>query len=380
MKIGLDARAAIWYRGTGIGTYTYQLLRNLYILDKENEYRFFWPGDEYKDLDPRDEVFSSIEKSKDKFWEEVHIPLAIESEGIDLYHVPQNGIGLPVEKKCPFVVTIHDLIPYIYPETVGKGYLKLFLEQMPRIIQDADKIIAVSQCSKKDIQKMFKLPEERISVIYEAPEEFYKPMDKGLARKLVADKYGLSKDFIMYIGGFSPRKNLKGLINAYYEVYKDLRKDHQLVFVGKPSREYAELKMLVDALGMAQQVVFTGFVPVEDMPFLYNAANIFVYPSFYEGFGLPPLEAMACGTPTIVSNTSSIPEVVGKSALLIDPYDTLQLAAAIYRLVEDESLAASLAKKGLRRAKTFNWRKTALQTKAVYQEMVQPQRLYQAEY
>src|SRR5688572_14132318 len=112
MKIGLDARAAIWYRGTGIGTYTYQLIRNLYILDKDNEYRFFWPGDEYKDLDPRDEIFSSIEKSKDKFWEEVHIPLALESEGIDLYHVPQNGIGLPIEKKCPFVITLHDLIPY----------------------------------------------------------------------------------------------------------------------------------------------------------------------------------------------------------------------------------------------------------------------------
>jgi glycosyltransferase involved in cell wall biosynthesis len=151
MKIGIDARGAIWYRGTGIGTYTFQLIKNLIQVDRKNEYRFFWPGDEFKDLDPtKDEIFNSIERSKDKFWEEVHIPMRVSYEGIDLYHVPQNGIGIPLEKRCPLVVTVHDLIPYVYPETVGRGYLKIFLSEMPKIMEKADRVITVSEHSKQD--------------------------------------------------------------------------------------------------------------------------------------------------------------------------------------------------------------------------------------
>ncbi|MDA8212327.1 MAG: glycosyltransferase family 1 protein [Clostridia bacterium] len=371
MKVGIDARAAIWYRGTGIGTYTYQLIRSLYELKAPGlEYRYFWPGDEYKDLDIRnDSVFNSIEKSKDKFWEEVHIPARLCDENIDIYHVPQNGIGLPVSKQCPVVVTIHDLIPYVYPETVGRGYLKVFLAQMPEIVEKADKIITVSKCSKRDIERILNVPAEKIAITYEAPEPIYKPMDRSISKKLAAEKYGLHKDYILYIGGFSPRKNVKGLISAFKDILPDLKRDVQLALVGKQAREFNELLVLIDALGIEDKVIWTGFAEVEDLPYLYSGAEVFVYPSVYEGFGLPPLEAMACGTPTITTTTSSIPEVVGRSALLVNPFDASQLAEALYKVLTDENLRQGLSEKGLKRAGRFTWRKTAEGTLEIYREL-----------
>lgn len=370
MKIGLDGRAAIWYRGTGIGTYTYQLIRNLRLVDQRHQYRFFWPGDEYRDLDPSaDSVFNSIDRHRDTFWEAVHIPARIADENIDLYHVPQNGIGLPHASSCPLVVTVHDLIPYIYPETVGKGYLKLFLEQMPRIVEKAAKIITVSQWSARDLQRVLRVPPEKIAVTYEAPEDFYRPLDRAVARELLAQKYGINRKFLLYLGGFGPRKNVKAVINAFYEVHRDLPTDHLLVLVGKEDREYKDLQMLAEALGIADKVLFPGFVPVEELPYFYNAAEVFVYPSFYEGFGLPPVEAMACGTPVVTANSSSLPEVVGDAAIMTNPYDTSDIAEAIYRLLTNPELTEEYRRRGLTRVKQFSWRDTALQTIAVYEDV-----------
>lgn len=370
MKIGLDARGAIWYRGTGIGTYTYQLVKNLHHLDKQNEYRFFWPGDEYKNLDPaNDEVFNSIERSKDKFWEEVHVPMSVEQEKIDIYHVPQNGIGLPAKKGCLNVVTVHDLIPYIYPETVGKGYLRIFLNEMPRIMEQSDLVITVSEHSKRDIQRIFQLPEDKIAVTYEAPESVYRPIDKALAKQHVKEKYGIDGRYIVYLGGFSPRKNVKGLINAFYEIRHDIPEDYKLVLVGKEARDYDDTHMLVDALRLQDRVVFTGFAPVLELPYLYNAAELCVYPSFYEGFGLPPLEAMSCGVPTITSNTSSIPEVTGDAAVLVNPHDMYNLADEMEKLINSPETLAKMREASLKQAAKFTWEKCARETLAAYEKL-----------
>lgn len=370
MKIGLDARGAIWYRGTGIGTYTYQLVKNLYTMDQKNEYRFFWPGDEYKDLDPtEDEIFNSIERSKDKFWEEVHIPMSVEQEKIDIFHVPQNGIGLPLKKGCLNVVTVHDLIPYIYPETVGKGYLKIFLQEMPRIIEQSDLIITVSEHSKRDIKRIFNVPDDKVAVTYEAPESVYQKIDDQTAKDFVRERFGIDRPYVLYIGGFSPRKNVKGLINAFYEIQDQIPKEYALVLVGKEARDYDDTAMLVDALRLKDRVIFTGFAAVPELPHLYNAADLCVYPSFYEGFGLPPLEAMACGTPVITSNTSSIPEIAGDAALLINPHDMYDLAEKMKQVLNSTTRQKQMQTAGLAQASKFTWEKCARETLAAYEKL-----------
>jgi glycosyltransferase involved in cell wall biosynthesis len=356
MKIGFDARGAIWYRGTGIGTYTYQLVKNLNLIDKKNNYRFFWPGDEFQDLDiSNEEVFQSIESKKDKFWEEVHVPSRVEQEKIDIFHVPQNGIGLPTTKGCLQVATVHDLIPYIYPETSSTGYLNIFLKEMPRIMEQSDMIITVSEYSKKDIQRYFNLPDEKVTVIYEAPESIYQPIEKNISKEFVKQKYGINSRYILYIGGLSQRKNIP--------------EDYKLVIVGKRERSFKKLINLIDALNLEDKIIFTDFVKVPYMPYLYSAADLFVYPSLYEGFGLPPLEAMACGTPVITSNLTSIPEVTNEAALLIDPNDHVKLASAIEKVLNNPTQLEQMSKDGLKQASKFSWETCARETLGVYEKL-----------
>jgi glycosyltransferase involved in cell wall biosynthesis len=370
MKIGLDARGAIWYRGTGIGTYTYQLIKSLYSIDKRNEYRFFWPGDEYQNLNPyNDEVFQSIELNKDRFWEEVHIPTRVAQENIDLYHVPQNGIGLPKAKRCLQVATVHDIIPYIYPETSGSVYLKIFQNEMPRIMEQCDRIITVSEFSKRDIQRYFNLPDEKIAIIYEAAEDIFHPIEKNTAKNFVNQQYGINCRYILYIGGLSHRKNITTLILAFWNIRKDIPEDYKLVIVGKQNRSYKNLINVIETLKIGNRIIFTDFVPVPHLPYLYNAADLFVYPSLYEGFGLPPLEAMACGTPVIASNVTSIPEVTGDAAVLINPRDDHSLAASIERVLRKPDQLIQMSKEGLEQAKKFSWEKCAQKTLDVYEKL-----------
>lgn len=302
MKIGIDARAARWYRGTGIGTYTYQLIYNLNLIDNENSYLLFWPEENYSDIHPGENFnFKLInEEIKDNFWNEVDIPNILTDTGIEIYHVPQNGIGLPQKKNCPYIITLHDVIPYKLPETVGPSYLKIFLEKMPDIIKNTDAVITVSEFSKKDIAETLNVPLNKIYVTHLAAENIYYPMDRERAKQLLTRKYGINDDFILYLGGFSPRKNIKGLIEAYYKIYKKMIRPYKLLIGGKPGRSYDDYKQLVSKLGIDEYVIFTGYIPVNDLPLFYNAASLFAYPSFYEGFGLPPLEAMACATPHVI--------------------------------------------------------------------------------
>ncbi|HHT62372.1 MAG: glycosyltransferase family 4 protein [Bacillota bacterium] len=371
MKVGIDSRAAIWYRGTGMGTYTYQLIRNIYLIDKKNEYHFFLPNERFQGTDPLTSgIFQSIAQNTDTFWETVIAEETITPHDIDIYHVPQNGIGLPPKKDFPTVVTVHDLIPYILPETVGPGYLKIFQKEMPRILEEADHVITVSEHSKNDLKKIMGVSDEMITVIHEAPESTYKPIKREVAKARIQNKYGISGRFILYIGGFSPRKNLRGLINAYNKIYKEMKTPCKLVILGKPSRDYPGLIKLVESLDLQEWVLFPGFIPMQDLPFFYNAGDLFVYPSFYEGFGLPPIEALACGTPTVVSNVSSLPEVVGDAAIMVNPHDLVALAAAMHRVLTEPDLETELRRKGLRWAENFSWTKTAAQTIKVYQEVL----------
>ncbi|KRQ87785.1 D-inositol 3-phosphate glycosyltransferase [Caloramator mitchellensis] len=369
MKIGFDARAAIWYRGTGIGTYTYQLIKNISIMDKNNDYLVFLPSENFDIIFDDNFNVKQIDKcEKETFWEQVDVPNILTDTGIEIYHVPQNGIGLPYEKNCKFVITLHDVIPYKMPETVGPQYLKIYLEEIPKILPLCDGIITVSEYSKMDIAKTLNYPEEKIFVTYLAAEDIYFPLNKKYCKEFIRKKYCIDEDFILYVGGFSPRKNIKGLIKAY-SLIKNKIGNIKLVILGKKGRSYFDYRDLALSLGLKNDVVFPGFIEVEELPIFYNAAKMLVYPSFYEGFGLPPLEAMACGTPVVASNATSIPEVLKSGALYINPYDEYSIAEKMLMLVEDDALYNEMALKGLFQSSFYCWKRTAVETLSAYNKL-----------
>ena len=370
MHICIDTRGAKLYAGTGIGTYTARLMENILSIDKENSYLLFWPNDGYDFLMDKTNVQVTLFGERNKrFWDETFMPARIAKKDMEVFHLPQNGLGLPKERHCKYIVTLHDLIPYTMPETCGKSYLERFLNEMPGILEDADRIITVSNYSKQDIIKFFNIPSEKISVTYLAADSGFKQMRKDKAWNFLKYKYNYSGDYILYLGGFSPRKNVEGLIEAFRRVYKELPGHYDLMLLGASKDNHYELKKLVENAGLSERVVFGGFVPYDHLPYFYNCATVFVYPSYYEGFGLPPLEAMTCGTPTITSNVTSIPEIVQDGAITIDPNNIDLLTENIYRVVSDMELREDLTSKALKRAYSFSWKKTALETIKVYQEV-----------
>ena len=371
MKIGIDARAAKWYRGTGIGTYTYQLINSINMIDRENKYTLFLPEGSASDIDFKDnfKIKKICADSRNNFWNEVNIPNILSDLDMDLYHVPQNGIGLPSNKTCPFIITLHDVIPYKMPHTVGKEYLKIFTKDIPKIIKSTDGIITVSNFSKDDIVKTFNFPRDKIHVTYLAAEDIYSPKDINESKSIAAS-YGIEGDYILYVGGFSPRKNIIGLIEAFSLFLKKSKRKLFLVIAGKLGISYEDYKKRADELGISSSVIFPGFIKLTDMPYLYTAASLFAYLSFYEGFGLPPIEAMACGTPVLASNVTSLPEIIGDSALLVNPLDINKIEEAMEKLFDDKLLRKELISIGLNKSKFLKWENTAKSTLNAYNKIL----------
>ena len=369
MRIAIDARGINFYSGTGIGTYTENVLKNLIRIDTINNYHVFWSGNSYESIKKENCKIIMTSRKHQRFFEDHYFPVNISKEKIDIYHMPQNGIGFSEEISCKKITTIHDLIPYVMPETVGKGYLLKFLKEMPIIIGGSDGIITVSEFSKRDILKFFPIDENKIFVTPLAADKKYIPLDKTHCRCFLKDTYNLTDPFILYLGGFSERKNVASALIAFSKVYKDLDKKYNLVIVGAYKDSSQRLVKLVTELKIDSNVVFTGFVPEEHLPIFYNGCDTFIYPSFYEGFGLPPLEAMNCGTPVIASNLTSIPEVVGDGGILINPYNILEISNAIGNLLGNEQLREELRYKALKRASEFSWQHTAENTLKVYESV-----------
>ncbi|HIQ39262.1 MAG TPA: glycosyltransferase family 1 protein [Methanothermococcus okinawensis] len=286
---------------------------------------------------------------------------------LDIIHSPENAslfVKLKYQKK---VITIHDIIPFHFPETFTKITIFRYKLLLPKTLRTADKIIADSYNTKKDIIKYFKIPEDKTKVIHLGVDEKYKPLSEEKINN-IKEKYCINYPFILYVGTLEPRKNIPTLIKAYYKLKKQ-GLPHKLVITGKKGWKYKSIFETIDKLNLRKDVIFTGYVPDEDLPALYNAADLFVYPSLYEGFGLPPLEAMACGTPVITSNTSSLPEVVGDAGIMVDPYDVDGLSKAMYEVLTNDGLREELRKKGLERAKLFSWKKCAEEHLKVYEEV-----------
>ncbi|MDM8521638.1 glycosyltransferase family 1 protein [Anaerolineales bacterium HSG6] len=266
------------------------------------------------------------------------------------------------------VYTLHDLIFLHYPEYhlfYNRWYLTL---TMPRYLQTADMIITPSECSKQDALRFYDLPEEKFRVIYEAPAPTFQPSHDADLLQQVKQRYQLPDQFVLHVGTIEPRKNLSRLLEAFQPLLSDWP-DLRLVLIGKKGWLYDQFFQRLQQLGLEERVIFPGFVAEEDLPAIYQLATVFVYPSLYEGFGLPPIEAMACGTPVVSSNSSSLPEVVGDAGLLIDPNDSQAIHVAMQRVLSSADLRADLAERGLKQAAKFSWQQAASELMDVYRAL-----------
>jgi glycosyltransferase involved in cell wall biosynthesis len=303
--------------------------------------------------------------------EQLTIPLALRRRRLDLFHAPHYVV--PRLVPCPYIVTIHDCIHLRFPQYLPNRLAPLYARTMMHVAaRGARRVLTVSQASKLDIVHYLHLPAEQVEVIYNAPDERITapPLAEDVAR--TRDRYLLTSPFILYTGNIKPHKNLDRLIEAYALLRRSGIEDHKLLIIGDEVSKYPNLRRQVHRFQLHQHVRFLGFVPDATLAALYRLAAVFVFPSLYEGFGLPPLEAMAAGAPVITSNVSSLPEVVGDAALLIDPLNPAALAEAIARVLSDAPLRADLVRRGLARAGTFSWERSAARVHEVYRDVGRP--------
>jgi glycosyltransferase involved in cell wall biosynthesis len=293
------------------------------------------------------------------------LPLELIRFSLDLLH--STDFIPPLYTTLPTVITVHDLAFLHWPHFLTKDSAAYY-GQIDRAVRHAKHIIVPSESTKQDLTAMLGVPPVKISVIYEAADDLFVPLPFEKTRAEVMEKYGLPASFILFVGTIEPRKNVDGLIRAFHHLRNKYGvHDTALVIAGGSGWLYEETLALIRELELEQQVFLVGRVVDEELHKLYVSARCHVHAAHYEGFGLPPLEAMACGTPTIVSNVSSLPEVVGDAALLVDPSNWEEIAVAIHRLLSDDTLHGELREKGLQRARYFNWESAARRTLEVYQ-------------
>jgi len=307
-------------------------------------------------------------------FEQADFPRTAQESGADLAHIPYWG-G-PLRCPLPIVVTIHDLIPLLLPEYRGGPSVRLYTSLVAASARGASAILTDSEASRQDILAHLRLPPERVHAIPLAADPIYTPEPDARADAAVRGKYSLPPEYVLYLGGYDVRKNLPVLLRAYTYVKSGFHDQFPLVLAGRlprnPSPRFTAIEPMLDELDLRDVVRVLGEVDESDKPALYRSAACFVYPSRYEGFGLPPLEAMTCGTPVVATNASSLPEVVGEAGFLVDPDDARGMAGGIVSMLMQEGLARSLRRKGLAQARRFSWERTAKKTLGVYRRCLAP--------
>jgi glycosyltransferase involved in cell wall biosynthesis len=373
-RVGLNAHLLSLtesYRGAGVSQYIYQLLTHLPHVDPSFDYVAFVgdPDARFSGWQESASAWRTAQPVARILWEQVAQPWASRRERLDLLHAPVYA-G-PLVCTCPLVVTIHDLSFALYPE-MFPPFNRSYLQRATRWTANrAAAIITGSESAKGDILYLLGVPEAKVRVIPDGVAEEMHPIDAPGRIDALRRRYALPERMILFLGTLEPRKNITTLIEAYALLRHDTDMVHRLVIAGGKGWYYEQVYAAVKRLGLDGDVVFPGFIPQEELALLYNAADLFVYPSLYEGFGLPPLEAMACGTPVVVSNTSSLPEVVGDAGVTVDPSDAEALAGAIWDLLRQPERCRALSEAGLARAKRFSWNTTAARTAALYLEILE---------
>lgn len=359
------------FRRAGVSHYVEQLIQHLAQVDKANHYSIYTTrglGAEALGLPARFAVCSSrlptINPRVRIPWEQFYAPWLLSRNGASLFHGTLNVA--PFFAPVPTVITIHDLAFIRFPYTF-RAYNRTYLDLATRLsARRAARILAVSENTKREVVGLLGVPAERVVVTHDAARAHFRPPDPSALADFRARR-GLPEQFVLYVGTLEPRKNLVTLLEAYSRVIRSCQVP--LLVGGGKGWLYSEVFRRLDELGLRERVNFVGYLEEEELPLWYAAATMFVFPSIYEGFGMPPLEAMSCGTPVVTSNSSSLPEVVGDAGITVPPTDADALAGAIVRLLRDASLREELRERGLRRAAAFSWRATAERTLAVYEEV-----------
>jgi glycosyltransferase involved in cell wall biosynthesis len=375
VRIAIDAHAV----GTGLGgneSYATNLIEALAEIDSVNEYTLYvtrqeavrrfadrWPNFRVRQTRPHTPL--------------IRIPLTLSAElrknPVDVLHVQFTA---PPFAPCPVVVSIHDLSFEHLPETFNRRSRAQLRLTVRRSARKASQILALSEHARADIIGTYGIAPDRVTAIPLAASDRFRPISDERELQRVRHTYGIAGDYILTVGSIQPRKNLGRLISAYSRLKKNEKTAEypKLVIVGRQAWLFGETLRAIRESGFSDSIVLTGYVPDEDLPALYSGARCFVYPSFFEGFGLPPLEAMKCGVPVVAGNRTSLVEVVGDAGILIDPLDPDAIASGLSRVLSDQTLREELSAKGLSRSHLFEWRDTAKRTLEVYQRAVDNRR------
>src|SRR6202049_4469848 len=358
----------------GVGTYTRNVVRALGRLDHSNEYFLIGSPQKVAEIGPLPPNFQTISLLDDGNTAKGYMQCRaiLKRLNCDLVHIPYL-FWMPRSLPCPYVMTVHDVLEHMY-RTHDRSSLRrsLHFQLTRRVLKGAARILAVSKYTKSDIEKLFGIPGSRIEVVYNAIDSrFLHGHASDADRQVLAERYLVTYPFLLYAGRISPHKNLVRIIEAFSALKAELEKegrfpDLKLIIIGDELPKHPDLRRTVIRGGVQNDVRFMGFVPIEMLRVFYDAAKIFVFPSLYEGFGLPPLEAMAHGTPVVTSNTSSLPEVAGGAALLVNPENVFEIRRGLQRVLLDPVLRARMKQRGYAQAQRFSWTSSVSRILEIY--------------
>ena len=376
MRVAIDIRRITEF---GVGTYTRNAIRTLARLDHDNEYFLIGIPGRLGDIEPLPPNFITVPGQPNEFSVASYLELhrILKDNRCDLLHVPHlfwKPQGIP----CPYVVTVHDLLDHMYRANTQSSVKRtLHFQFTRRVLHRAARIFAVSNFSKADTVRLFGVNPKKIEVIYNAIDDRFRMGHASAAeREFIAERYQVNCPFLLYAGRISPHKNVVRIIEAFGALKNELNKeglydDLKLIIIGDEVSRHPDLRRACIKGGVQNDVRFLGFVPIDVLRIFYDQAKIFVFPSLYEGFGLPPLEAMAHATPVVTSNTSSVPEVVGNAAVMVNPENVFEIMRALHRVLLDQPLRTKLKARGLEQAGKFSWDASVRRMLEIYKEVAQ---------
>lgn len=365
MKIGFEA-SALQGRKSGVGYYAENLLAGMMSVAPQHDYVLFSNRDigDTRLPVPGERLYDRGLIQARAAWMQTTLPGSIRRAAPDVCHFP-NYLA-PLSSPCPYVVTIHDMTLYITPRF--HSFKKLVLDRtlLPHVARRAAGIVTVSNSAREDIVRHLRVPRDKVRVVMNAVSPTFRPVTDPARLSAVLHRYGIDVPYILFVGTIEPRKNIARLVQAFARL-KRAGFPHKLVLVGQPGWHFQPIYAEIEQQGVTRDVILTGYVPLEDLPVLYSGAECMAFPSLYEGFGLPVLEAMACGTPVVTSASSSLAEVAGDAALLVDPRSVEHITDALARVHDDPQLAGDLSTRGLARAARFTWENAARATLDLYE-------------